>query len=143
MRTPLPILATAVTLVSATECRLPRATLEDSPQSRQAEAAGPWESLGATILFAVGSSDIDAVAMQTLDGLVLALSRARTESVAVEGLANEHHHLETNLELADRRAQAVTRYLASRGIGRARYVAIGRESSPDDPQGGRCIIEPL
>ena len=142
MRTSITIVAAAVTLASMTDCQFPRTTPQGTPQVRDAPDVEAGESLEATILFPGGSSDLDGAAMRTLDALSVALSRARADSVSIEGLANEHHHLQTNLDLGERRAQAVARYLASRGVGRTRYVTIGRESSADDPLGRACIIEP-
>jgi outer membrane protein OmpA-like peptidoglycan-associated protein len=143
MRTPFMLVAAAVTLASAADCQFPSATPRSTRHASEAQDSWVGESLETTILFAVGSSDLDGAAMQTLDALTVALSRARAASVTVEGLANDHHHLQTNLDLADRRAQAVARHLATRGIGNTRYVTIGRESSPDDPRGRASIIEPL
>lgn len=137
------IVAAAVTLASGINCQFPWTTPRATSHAH--ETAGSWagESLETTILFAGGSSALDGVAMQTLDDLSVALSRARADSISIEGLANDDHHLQTNLDLATSRAQSVARYLATRGIGRTRYVTIGRESSPDDPRGRASIIEPM
>jgi len=143
MRAPFIIAAAAVTLASAADCQLPWATPRATSHAHETPSSWVGESLEATILFAVGSSDLDGVAMQTLDALSVALSRARAHSVFIEGLANDDHYLQPNLDLAESRAQSAARYLATRGIGRTRYVTIGRESPRDDPRGRASIIEPM
>ena len=107
--------------------------------SERGEAA--FEPFEVTVLFPPGSSELDETARQALDNLGPTLSRRRSATVAVQGWANEYFSADRNLELAERRAQAVSRYLGARSLDQLRYVAIGRESIPGDPRGHRCTIE--
>jgi outer membrane protein OmpA-like peptidoglycan-associated protein len=139
-------LATALLLAAPPACGDPQARNKTTIGAERTQVApareeADLEPFDVTVLFAPGSSELDETARHALDSLGPRLSRRRTGSVAIEGWANEYFSPDRNLELAERRAQAVSRYLGGRSLDQLRYVAIGRESSLGDPRGPRCSVE--
>jgi outer membrane protein OmpA-like peptidoglycan-associated protein len=139
----------ALAVVSAAACNGQRAGAP-ATQSAGGHAEGsdrekaeiPFDPVGATILFAAGTSTLDSSNVQALDHLAAIILKAGHRSLAVHGQANEHLDLKRNLDLAEHRAQAVSRYLADRGLHDVHMVLVGREGEAGQ-RGRSCAIETL
>ncbi len=102
-----------------------KATLRKGLTIREAEAS---TCQGATIYFEFDSSSLAAAVRDQLESLASCV-RASGQRVTVEGHCDERGTTEYNLSLGQRRADAVTRYLAGLGVnpGRLRPVSWGEE----------------
>lgn len=83
------------------------------------------------VVFASGKADLRPGAARTLDQLVTAMKRDRRIEVAIEGHTDSTGKRAFNLDLSQRRANAVRRYLTSRGIHTSRIQTRGL--GPDHP----------
>jgi outer membrane protein OmpA-like peptidoglycan-associated protein len=89
-------------------------------------------SLG-DVLFATGKSDLQPAALSTLDSVLAAISKEPKRSIVVEGHTDSVGSASANLELSQRRADAVMQYLVAHGIAPQRIKADGRgEANPVD-----------
>ena len=95
----------------------------------------------ATVTFDRGDVSLEADATAALDVLAARARTSLTARVLVIGFANERDTLQANLDLAERRARAVARYLASRAVRDRAIVIAGVEAAADDPSGARCEVE--
>ena len=77
------------------------------------------------VTFAVNSSDISPAMRNSLDGVAQSLVNYPNSLVDVMGHTDSTGSDQYNLDLSQRRAMAVTNYLASRGVARARIESIG------------------
>lgn len=77
-----------------------------------------------TVLFGLDQYDIDAQARSILDSQAQWLTRYPNVRVTIEGHADERGTREYNLALGDRRANAASSYLATRGISPSRITTI-------------------
>ncbi|MEH3039897.1 MAG: peptidoglycan-associated lipoprotein Pal [Sphingomonas paucimobilis] len=77
-----------------------------------------------TINFGLDQYDIDATARQILDSQAQWLTRYPNVRVTIEGHADERGTREYNLALGDRRANAASSYLATRGVSPSRITTI-------------------
>ncbi len=102
-----------------------KATLRKGLTIRESEAA---TCRGVTIYFDFDSSGLAPAVRDQLES-VAACVRASGQSVVVEGHCDERGTTEYNLSLGQRRADAVSRYLAGLGVnpGRLRPVSWGEE----------------
>lgn len=83
------------------------------------------------VVFDTGKADLAAGAYRTIDKLVDFLQANPQRYVAVEGHTDSRGNDDTNMELSQRRAEAVAMAIASRGISRDRISVRGfGESSP-------------
>jgi outer membrane protein OmpA-like peptidoglycan-associated protein len=93
------------------------------------------------VLFDVDSSRVDSDGRQTLEDLAGVLEDYDKTAVVVQGHTDSTGSEEHNLELSERRAEAVRRYLASVGVDPARLATMGfGEDSPvasNDSESGR------
>jgi len=93
------------------------------------------------VLFDVDSSRVDSDGRQTLEDLSGVLEDYDKTAVVVQGHTDSTGSEEHNLELSERRAEAVRRYLASVGVDPARLATMGfGEDSPvasNDSESGR------
>lgn len=85
---------------------------------------GGGDSNSRSISFAPGAFSLDEAARAELDSLVPLLVSVPSAAVSVEGHPDEGGAREENVRLAGRRAEAVAAYLAARGIGADRIIAI-------------------
>ncbi len=95
----------------------------------------------ATVTFDRGDVSLEADATTALDVLAARAMTSRTARILVVGFANERDTLQDNLDLAERRARAVARYLASRAVSDHKIVIAGVEAAADDPSGARCEVD--
>ena len=93
------------------------------------------------VLFDVDSSRVDSDGRMTLEDLAGVLEEYDKTAVVVQGHTDSTGSEEHNLELSERRAEAVRRYLATLGIDPARLATMGfGEESPvasNDSESGR------
>ena len=93
------------------------------------------------VLFDVDSSRIDSDGRQTLEDLSGVLEDYDKTAVVVQGHTDSTGSEEHNLELSERRAESVRRYLASLGVDPGRLATMGfGEDSPvasNDTESGR------
>jgi peptidoglycan-associated lipoprotein len=87
------------------------------------------KSTGDIVYFSSDSSDLGPEARQSLSLQANWLQRYPSHAVTIEGHADERGTREYNIALGARRAEAVKRFLASRGVdaGRMRTVSYGKE----------------
>jgi outer membrane protein OmpA-like peptidoglycan-associated protein len=83
------------------------------------------------VLFAVGKADLKPGAARTLDKLVNAMRRDQETTVTIEGHTDSTGKHDYNVNLSNRRANAVRSYLASKGVASQRIIARGL--GPDFP----------
>jgi type IV pilus biogenesis protein CpaD/CtpE len=94
----------------------------------------------ATIRFAEGESEPAAHLPAYVDELVEGAASGSSKAVLVLGFANDHDDLNTNLALAERRAQAIARELVTRGVPRDRMIVAGSETRPNEEGGSRVEV---
>jgi outer membrane protein OmpA-like peptidoglycan-associated protein len=83
------------------------------------------------LLFDSGSSSLSPGAYSRLDQLAETLNRYPEENVIVKGHTDSAGSETSNLSLSDQRADAVRRYLISKGVSSSRVEAVGLgESQP-------------
>lgn len=87
-------------------------------------------TLGDT-LFATGKAELKSGATANLDRVSAFLREYPDRTAAIEGFTDSVGSEEYNLDLSQRRADSVKRYLVGQGVGSARLTSDGRgESSP-------------
>ena len=81
------------------------------------------------VFFAFDKADLDERARGTLDGMASCLRGTRGAKLLVEGHCDERGTAEYNIQLGDRRAEAVKKYLSNLGIdaGAIRTTSFGKE----------------
>ena len=91
-------------------------------------------SVGDRVFFETDSSNLTAVAQQTLDKQAVWLNRYSNYRILIEGHADERGSDEYNLALGNRRAGAAKRQLVNKGVdaGRIEVISFGEER-PLDP----------
>lgn len=107
-----------------------KATLRKGLTIREAQAGS---CSGVTIYFDFDSSSLSAAVREQLEALAGCV-RGSGQSIVVEGHCDERGTTEYNLSLGQRRADAVSRYLAGLGVnpGRVRPVSWGEEKPAVD-----------
>jgi outer membrane protein OmpA-like peptidoglycan-associated protein len=78
------------------------------------------------VSFRRGSSDLEPAAMATLDQLAASLAKDPGRSIVVEGYTDNSGSKDKNLELSQRRADAVMQYLIAHGVPAASISAVGK-----------------
>lgn len=91
------------------------------------------------VLFEVGKSDLKPGAARSLDKLVAAMRRDPDMAVTIEGHTDSTGRHVANVELSNRRANAVRSYLSARGVSSARLTAAGL--GPDFPVATNATAE--
>jgi outer membrane protein OmpA-like peptidoglycan-associated protein len=91
------------------------------------------------VLFEVGKSDLKAGATRSLDKLVAAMRKDPELTVTIEGHTDSTGKRDFNVELSQRRANAVRSYLAAKGISSPRLEAAGL--GPDYPVASNTTAE--
>lgn len=93
------------------------------------------------IFFTTASSDIDRKSGETLDKLVAVARDCSDMSIMIEGHTDDRGSREMNLDLSERRAEAVRDYFVSRGMEPDRLKAVGygpaRPADTNDTPEGR------
>jgi peptidoglycan-associated lipoprotein len=120
----------------------PRAS--DSSPGAAAEAerrAHARALLEQVVYFDFDRSDLDDVARNALDAKIGVLETDASYHLRIEGHADERGSDEYNLALGMRRANAVRRYLAYRGVseGRLETVSLGEERPACTGSGEACL----
>lgn len=82
-------------------------------------------TLGDT-LFSHGKADLQPAAMATLDKLAESLAKEPNRTIVVEGYTDNSGSKAKNLELSQRRADAVMQYLIAHGVSAANISAVGK-----------------
>jgi peptidoglycan-associated lipoprotein len=84
---------------------------------------------GDIVYFSSDSSDLTPEGQQTLSNQAQWLQQYNSQTITIEGHADERGTREYNIALGARRAESVKRYLASMGVnpGRIRTVSYGKE----------------
>lgn len=96
--------------------------------------AEPMLTKSVSIYFASGSDKLDPNSRKLLDGFAETLAGFGNAYVRVEGNTDSTGNRMRNVELSQRRAQAVVTYLSSQhGFDKARFQAVG--NGPDKPVG--------
>lgn len=125
--------------------RLMEATSSDRPVPCE---ESPPRSLGCGavlhgITFAFDSAEILDASTTVLDGLASALAEQEGGVFSIEGHTSSEGDEAYNLELSQRRAEAVTAALVARGVSAAQLRAVGRgEAAPiatNDDEAGRSM----
>ena len=81
------------------------------------------------VLFASGKSDLKPGAINNLDKLTVFLNKYPERSVTIEGHTDSVGSEALNLELSQRRAEAVKAYLVRQGVDAKRVLAAGKGES--------------
>ena len=116
-------------LYTATPVTPPKAIVKPEPVNRPANTV---LTKPVRILFATGSTDLDANAKNILDDQVVTLAKSFSSSyLHVEGNTDSTGSPAANIALSRKRAQAVVNYLISRGIDRNQLAARG--NGPNKP----------
>lgn len=99
-------------------------------------------NLPSSITFALNSSDLNAQFFNVLDGVAIVLKEYNKTVVEVAGHTDSTGSDAYNLQLSQRRADAVASYLVSQGIKRERLITVGAgEAYPiasNDTEQGRA-----
>ncbi|MGQ0673850.1 MAG: peptidoglycan-associated lipoprotein Pal [Hyphomicrobium sp.] len=84
---------------------------------------------GDIVYFSSDSSDLTPEGQQTLSNQAQWLQQFSSQTITIEGHADERGTREYNIALGARRAESVKRYLAGQGVsaGRIRTVSYGKE----------------
>jgi len=88
-------------------------------------------NIGRRVFFTENSAALDDTAKTTLDNQAQWLTTYARYKIKVEGFADEKGTSQFNMQLGEKRAQAVAAYLASKGIpaGRIKAKSFGNEPS--------------
>jgi outer membrane protein OmpA-like peptidoglycan-associated protein len=89
------------------------------------ESRGMVITLSGAVLFASGKWELLPAAQVKLNEVASALNSSKDRDIVVEGHTDNQGTVQSNLELAQKRADAVRDYLISRGIDAARIKATG------------------
>ena len=116
--------------------------------ARACDGGAPGPSLvsdtrptSATVTFDRGDASLEMDATTALNTLASRAMTSRTARILVVGFANERDVIQDNLDLAERRARAVARYLASRAVSDHKIVVAAVEAAADDANGARCDVD--
>ena len=102
------------------------------PAPAPAPAGRVTYSLG-DVLFATGKSELRPAALGTLDALLASINKEPNRTIVVEGHTDSVGKPGANLELSQRRADAVMQYLVAHGVTPQRIRASGKgEANPVD-----------
>lgn len=83
------------------------------------------------LLFATGQAELQPAATATLDGMVASIAKEPNRRIVVEGHTDSSGDSARNLELSQRRADAVRQYLIAHGVAADRVSAVGKgEADP-------------
>jgi len=88
-------------------------------------------NVGRRVFFAENSAVLDDTAKTTLDNQAAWLSTYSSYKVKVEGFADEKGSAQFNMQLGQKRAEAVAAYLSSKGIPTARLKAKSFGNEPN------------
>ncbi len=77
------------------------------------------------ILFAIGKADLSAASKASLDKLAVILLKYPDTNIEIQGHTDNTGTVAGNLKLSQKRADAVTAYLASKGVGDSRLTSKG------------------
>src|SRR6185437_14401474 len=80
-------------------------------------------NVGRRVYFADNSATLDETAQATLDKQAAWISQYARYKIKVEGFADEKGTPQYNMQLGQKRAEAVAAYLASKGVPTARMKA--------------------
>ena len=100
-------------------------------QSVKEEARGLVITLSGQVLFASGKSELLPTAQRSLDNVAEAVKTQPDRAITVEGYTDSQGSRQTNMDLSQRRGEAVRSYLVSRGIPDGNIKAVGL--GPDRP----------
>lgn len=114
-------------------------SLEKIAQIKE-EARGVVITLSGAVLFASGKHDLLPIAQSKLDEVAQAVKDQGYKKIVVEGHTDSVGSDQNNLQLSQRRAEAVRAHLVSRGIDAGKITAVGiGEARPvasnDNPEG--------
>lgn len=100
-------------------------------------------NMPSNITFRSGSADLNADFFKVLDGVALVLKRYDKTVIEIAGHTDSVGSESMNQALSERRANAVSQYLISKGIAQARTITIGGgENYPvasNDTESGRAL----
>jgi peptidoglycan-associated lipoprotein len=88
-------------------------------------------NVGRRVFFAENSAALDETAKTTLDNQANWLSTYTAYRIKVEGFADEKGNAQFNMQLGQKRAEAVAAYLASKGIPAGRIKAKSFGNAPN------------
>ena len=91
------------------------------------------------INFETGSADIDPSSRRVLDVLASVALRCDRFNIEVAGYTDNQGPRDMNMELSQRRADAVSTYLGSQGVSRGRLIAHGY--GPDRPRANNATAQ--
>ncbi len=93
--------------------------------------------------FQTGSAALTVASFDAVDKLILLLEKKPTLEVEIRGHTDNVGNDQTNLDLSQKRAETVARYLISKGIAQSRLVAKGYGSTipiaPNDTANNRAL----
>ena len=114
------------------------------------EVSAPEQAfVDVTVNFKINSDVIQSSSRVELDSLAMALNSPALQAYRfqVEGHTDMSGGYEANLDLSRRRAMAVSKYLASRGVSTSRLVSVGKAYQDllpnlpmNDPQNRRVVV---
>lgn len=109
----------------------PELSLQEEIDLLQAELDSLQEEIRETVVFGVDSNELDLAAQETLDKVITAMDRYPGPVIEIGGHTDAGGDAEYNLDLSQRRADAVAEYITSGGIAPERLNSIGfGESQP-------------
>lgn len=103
----------------------PELSLQEEIDLLQAELDSLQEEIRETVVFGVDSNELDLPAQQTLDKVVAAMTRYPRPVIEIGGHTDAGGDAEYNLDLSQRRADAVAAYIASVGVAPDRLSSAG------------------
>jgi outer membrane protein OmpA-like peptidoglycan-associated protein len=124
---------------AAAETRAKQASDALAALAAKEEARGLVITLSGSVLFASNESMLLPEAQTRLSQVADALSRAKERSVVIEGHTDSRGSAGANMELSQRRADAVRAYLVSSGYPAEKIVAHG--IGPDRPVASNASAE--
>ncbi|HEX7011427.1 MAG TPA: OmpA family protein [Steroidobacteraceae bacterium] len=99
-------------------------------------------NMPSNITFALNSADLNSQFFNVLDGVALVLKEYNKTVVEVAGHTDSTGSDQYNMQLSQRRANAVARYLVSQGIKEQRLITVGagetRPVASNDTEQGRA-----
>lgn len=114
----------------------PDATLQEEIDLLQAELDALQDEIRETVVFEVDSNELNADAQATLDKVVDAMNRYAGPVIEIGGHTDSGGDVDYNVDLSQRRADAVVAYIASVGIDGERLRPVGfGESQPLEDNG--------
>lgn len=93
-------------------------------------------SLSSSVLFAPGQNELLDAARAQLDDIARALVTAQVQSIAIEGFADSTGSDRRNVAVAQSRADAVRRYLASKGVQLNKMQVVAHSGPSVGPSNG-------